>query len=95
MSLKSEFTYNKKNFFTIDKKKLVEIKKKALKNNSNKFRICVHKSSKDLIHEMIVVHTRNTYVAPHMHQKKSESLYVIQGKADMIIFNKLGKVKKF
>ncbi len=94
MGLKSEFTSNKRDFFIIDKKKLAELKIKALKNISNKFRICIHKSNKDLVHEMIVVHTKNTSVPPHMHQKKSESLFVIQGQADLVVFNKLGKVKK-
>lgn len=70
------------------------IKKKALKNRSQKFRTCLHKSVKDKVHEMLVVHTNKTKVRPHKHLNKSETLHVIEGKATVIVFDNRGKIKK-
>ena len=61
------------------------------RNKSKKFRICVHKSPNDQVHEMIVGQSNKTYVRPHMHTSKSESLYVIEGKATVIVFDKKEK----
>ena len=43
---------------------------------------------------MIIVHNKDYYVRPHSHIKNSESLFVIKGVADLVIFNKTGKVVK-
>ena len=91
----SEVSYNTEKIFRFSNPLLKKIKKLAKKNKNQKFRICVHKSEKDLVQEMIVVHTSKTYVRPHKHLFKSESLYVIEGKATVIIFNQSGKILKF
>lgn len=91
----NEVEYNTKKIFLVDNKWINRIKKLALKNKSKKFRTCVHYSKKDLIHEMIVVHTKNTYVRPHKHNYKSESMFVIEGKATVITFNKYGEILNF
>ena len=44
---------------------------------------------------MIVVHSNKTYVRPHKHNHKAESLYVIEGKATVVTFNKHGKILNF
>ena len=43
---------------------------------------------------MFIVHTRECYVRPHYHIDKPESLHVVEGNADLIIFNKSGKINK-
>ena len=43
---------------------------------------------------MLIVHTRECYVRPHFHIDKPESLHVIEGHADLIIFNQSGKITK-
>jgi cupin fold WbuC family metalloprotein len=90
--INKEVFYNTDKIFILKKKIIQKIKKLTDKNKSKKFRICVHKSPKDTVHEMIVVHSNKTYVRPHMHTSKSESLYVIEGKATVIVFDKKGKV---
>ena len=71
--------------------RLVEI---ANQNTTKRARFCVHQSSDDLLHEMFIVHPKNTYVRPHMHQRHSESMLVVDGEADYVIFNDAGGIDK-
>jgi cupin fold WbuC family metalloprotein len=68
------------------------LKRKALANDRRRIRLCFHKNVDDAIHEMLIVHTKDTYVRPHKHLNKSESFYVIEGSADMVIFDEEGGV---
>ncbi|WP_397600046.1 WbuC family cupin fold metalloprotein [Silvanigrella sp.] len=55
-------------------------------------RICTHQNSNSIIHEMFIVHPRDAYVRPHKHVNKSESMLVLQGEVDFIIFDNNGKI---
>lgn len=68
------------------------LKERALQNPRRRIRICAHKSTDDLLHEMLIVHTKDTYVRPHRHFNKSESFHVIEGIVDVIVFDETGKV---
>lgn len=68
------------------------LKRKALTNDRKRIRLCFHKDVDDVIHEMLIVHTKDTYVRPHKHLNKSESFYVIEGSADIVIFDEEGRV---
>jgi cupin fold WbuC family metalloprotein len=41
---------------------------------------------------MFIVHTRSTYVRPHKHLGKSESFHVLEGRADVVIFDDEGHI---
>ena len=68
------------------------LKERALRNPRQRIRVCAHKSTDDPLHEMLIVHTKDTYVRPHKHFKKSESFHVIEGIVDVIVFDETGKV---
>lgn len=68
------------------------LKEKAKKNKSQKCRLCTHNSEEDFFQEMFIVHTKSCFVRPHYHKDKSESLHVIEGNADLFIFNSLGDI---
>jgi len=70
------------------------LKQKASENQRKRIRLCSHKNTDDLVHEMIIVHTKGNYVEPHKHINKSESFHVIEGSADMYFFDEDGKVNK-
>ena len=89
-----EVEYNKNPLFIIDKSWINRIKRKALKNKSKKFRTCTHYSKKDLVHEMLIVHTNKTYVPPHKHKAKDESILVLEGIATVIVYDQKGNIKK-
>lgn len=59
-----------------------------------RMRICAHRDVQAPVHEMFIVHERGTYVPPHKHVDRSESFHVVQGRADIIIFNDDGSVRK-
>ncbi|SRR5258706_4775303 len=67
---------------------------RASQNERGRIRLCTHKSENDLLHEMIIVHGNDAYVRPHKHLNKSESMYIIQGVMDFVIFDELGEVTK-
>ncbi len=66
--------------------------RRALANNRKRARLCTHKNVKDELHEMLIVHTRNTYVRPHKHLNKIESIHIIEGMADLVFFNEAGDI---
>ena len=41
---------------------------------------------------MLIIHTKDTYVRPHKHFNKSESLHIIEGSADVILLDEQGDV---
>jgi len=68
------------------------LKERALRNPRQRIRICAHKRTDDPLHEMLIVHTKDTYVRPHKHFNKSESFHVIEGIVDVIVFDETGTV---
>lgn len=92
--------YNKEVFYVKDQ--LIEIrrdyiedlKKKCLHSKNKKARLCMHKDISSLIHEMIIVHTKDTYVRPHKHLNKIESFHVIEGSAKAVIFDEKQNIIK-
>ncbi len=69
------------------------LKEVAKTNPSGKSRLCVHLSTDDTLHEMLIVHNKDCYVRPHRHFGKAESLHVLEGSADLITFELDGAVK--
>lgn len=64
----------------------------ALATARHRMRVCTHRSPEDALHEMLIVHTRHTYVRPHKHRGKSESFHVIEGEMDVVLFDARGGV---
>ena len=76
----------------IDASDIAELKQKAKQNPRKKIRICVHKDTKDHIHEMLIVHEKHCYVQPHKHINKTETFHIIEGKADILLFHEDGRI---
>lgn len=68
------------------------LKEKARYNERKRIRLCAHKDVDDKLHEMLIVHTKDTYVRPHKHLNKSESFHVIEGSVDVIVFDEDGSI---
>jgi cupin fold WbuC family metalloprotein len=68
------------------------LKAAAQRTPSRRARLCAHPSPDAPQHDMLIVSHRETYVAPHRHFIKSESMLVIEGLADAIIFDEAGRV---
>ena len=77
---------------TVSRHDIRFLKGKAQRTESKSARLCAHRNVNDKIHEMIILHSKETYVRPHKHPHKTVSYHVIEGKADLILFNEGGKI---
>jgi cupin fold WbuC family metalloprotein len=88
----AEVLYSLDRIVTVDAQMLEELKRDAAKNPRRRIRLCAHRSVDDRVHEMIIVHTKDTYVRPHRHTGKSESFHVIDGLVDVVVFDDTGGI---
>lgn len=68
------------------------LKSKVHESQRQRFRVCAHSDTENKLHEMVVVYTKQTYIHPNKHINKEESLLVIEGLADFVLFNNTGQV---
>ena len=69
------------------------LKKLLPSSRRGRVRFCAHRDAGDPIHEMIIAFRRDSYIQPHMHFRKSESFHVIEGKVDIVIFDRRGRIR--
>lgn len=69
------------------------LKKMGLQNQRKRARLCAHTSPESSLHEMLIVHTKDTYVRPHKHIGKVESMYIIEGHAQYVTFDDSGNIE--
>ena len=89
-----EVLYTDEALTKISKADIDVLKQKALANTHKRIRLCAHTNVNDPLHEMLIIHVKDTYVPPHKHLHKSESLYVIEGCVDVVILDDQGKVQE-
>ncbi|MBF0447829.1 MAG: cupin fold metalloprotein, WbuC family [Magnetococcales bacterium] len=70
---------------------VTELKKRAMQTGRKRIRLCTHPHAGDLLHEMLIVLHRQTYVPPHSHPDKSESFHLIEGALDVVLFDEAGR----
>jgi cupin fold WbuC family metalloprotein len=54
------------------------------------FRVCLHESADEGIHEMLMVHTRPAHTGPHKQDKTSLSYHMLDGVADISLYDDTG-----
>lgn len=84
--------YTQSSLVMADESMIEFLKAAALRTPSRRARLCAHPSPDATQHDMLIVSLRSTYVAPHRHLAKSESMLVIEGRADALIFDDAGAV---
>jgi cupin fold WbuC family metalloprotein len=55
-------------------------------------RICMHKNGNDRFHEMFITFSKGSYLAASKHLGKDESVDVIDGQADVVLFDENGEI---
>lgn len=78
----------------ISKADINKLKEFAIKNERKRVRLCTHKSIKDKLHEMFIVLSEDCYIRPHKHFHKVESMSIIEGEADLLLFSDSGDIFK-
>jgi cupin fold WbuC family metalloprotein len=77
----------------VDQNTIELLKLKAKNSEEGKARLCLHKDFEDPLQEMVIVHTKYAYIRPHKHEKKDESISVIEGRCLLVFFDEEGRVK--
>ncbi len=68
------------------------VKIEARRSARKRARINAHADPDALVHEMLIALDRETYLRPHRHIEKSESFHVIEGQADVVMFDEAGEI---
>lgn len=71
---------------------LAFLRRQALSSPRQRARICAHRRWEDLLHEMFIALSKQTYIQPHRHRHKSESFHVVEGEVDVILFEDDGTI---
>lgn len=79
---------------TLDDAHIVELRDAVRTSSRFRNRFCAHASSSDPLHEMIICLHAKTYVRPHRHLQKAESIHVIEGFADLVVFDEHGAIDR-
>ena len=87
-----EVLYSKDALTIVEQSEITELKLLSTNNLRNRIRLCTHLKEIDLLHEMIIVHDKTTYVRPHKHLGKSESTHIIEGIVDVVLFDDDGMI---
>jgi cupin fold WbuC family metalloprotein len=58
-------------------------------------RLLLHKSTEDILHQMIIIHLGGVYIRPHINLASDKSWHVIEGELILVRFDEAGNIKKF
>lgn len=72
---------------------IVSLKAAAAASPRRRARICAHATPESALHEMIIVLQRDSYVRPHRHLDRTESFTILEGEADVVLFDDDGDVR--
>lgn len=84
--------FNSKDIVKLDRQYLQLLKEKITKKSLKTVRLCLHKNINDLLHEMIIIHSKDAYVRPHKHKRKTETFHLIEGSFFLVVFDRNGKI---
>ncbi len=77
----------------LSQQEVTDLCDKAKHTPRDRLRFCLHTEIENPLHEMVIVHPYRAYVPPHKHHGQSESIIILEGVLDLIIFNDVGMVK--
>lgn len=86
--------FNDSSLIKVDNTVIENIKNKARIRKKGRFRLCLHHSSEDELHEMIIVRNRGDYCRPDKHLNTTESQTIIEGAMLVILFEDNGDIRE-
>jgi len=87
-----EIIYSDGGFLAADHSIIALLKDKAGKSARRRCRLCFHADEHAAQQEMLIVMHRSSYVRPHRHIGKMETMTLIEGNCDALLFNETGAV---
>lgn len=91
-TLNEEVLVARKPLVRVGRPDIRSLRRQARRNQRRRIRLCAHRSPAEALQEMFIVLERSAYIRPHKHLRKAESLHILEGRADLVIFNDAGKV---
>lgn len=85
-----EVVYSDGLFRSVGSEIVTVLKAAAAKSERRRCRLCFHGSPEARQQEMLIVMHRDSYVQPHRHIGKVETLMVAEGAAETLLFDELG-----
>jgi len=76
----------------VSRKEIEFLKERNKGTSRGRIRLCAHPNNDDPLHEMFIVLAKETYIRPHKHLAKSESFHVLEGIADVVLFDDSGNL---
>jgi len=70
------------------------LKREASRSPFGRARICLHQDPKGPVQEMVIALDEASYIKPHKHVDREESLSVIQGSLCLVTFDAKGEIKE-
>ena len=92
--MNNEVCFNQESLIKIDDMVIDNLKNLARKNNSGKYRLCLHHNPQDNLHEMFIVCSKGGYIRPGKHLNTTESHTIIDGAMLVIIFEENGQIRE-
>jgi cupin fold WbuC family metalloprotein len=87
-----EVLYSDGGFLAVDQDTLRLLKDRASRSPRRRCRLCFHASPGDLQQEMLIVMHKSSYVRPHRHLRRAETLAIIEGTCETLLFDPSGHV---
>lgn len=87
-----EVFYSDGHFLAVDGKIVSMLKEAAATSERRRARLCFHPDPQAAQQEMLIVMNRSSYVRPHRHLNRVETLGVIEGTADALLFDETGRL---
>ncbi len=91
-TLSPEIIYSDGGFFAVDDGIVTLLKDRAKESPRRRCRLCFHADENAPQQEMLIAMHRTSYVRPHRHIGKAETLTVVEGKGDALVFDDTGRV---
>ena len=92
-TVSEEVLYPDERVVKVDRGDVDALKRIASATARRRVRLCAHPAAGDALHEMLIVHARDAYIRPHRQRAgKSESLHMIEGELDVLLFDEAGAV---
>ena len=84
--------YTRQSLVAVDGSVIEQLKDAAIRSPSKRARICAHPTPEAVQQDMLIVSHRDTYVAPHRHLLKTETMLIIEGEAEAVTFDERGGI---
>ena len=92
--INNEVFYTQNTITQINEEDISFLKANIKNTEKKRIRLCTHLNEQENLQEMFIALSNETYIRPHKHLNKSESLHVLEGHADVVFFSDIGKITK-